>query len=179
MCPAPNQCADEVIEILPNAGRCREPLGAGGSAADIAGQRKGSPSARVAPTLEVGIVARVIADFALDLLQRFGPRKFWIASQNLDQAPVSVAAMLSPIGQFEASKPSDPAKKKAGPRAPLRCATRPDHRRVALTRRQSSFPGSGLAEGTAPISRMHWLGWRGVAELCFSPRYGIRPRENS
>src|SRR3546814_8325769 len=86
MCPPRKTCAHEVNEILPNAAGCGQRLVAGGSAADISDQRKGRPGARVRPAFEIRIVARVVADFSLDTLQRFGARQFWIGAQDLEQA---------------------------------------------------------------------------------------------
>src|SRR3546814_18852001 len=87
MCPPRKTCAHEVNEILPNAAGCGQRLVAGGSAADISDQRKGRPGARVRPAFEIRIVARVVADFSLDALQRFGARQFWIGAPDIEQAP--------------------------------------------------------------------------------------------
>src|SRR3546814_17798212 len=87
MCPPRKTCAHEVNEILPNAAGCGQRLVAGGSAADISDQRKGRPGARVRPAFEIRIVARVVADFSLDALQRFGARQFLFGSQDLEPAP--------------------------------------------------------------------------------------------
>src|SRR3546814_11309761 len=86
MCPPRKTCAHEVNEILPNAAGCGQRLVAGGSAADISDQRKGRPGARVRPAFEIRIVARVVADFSLDALQRFGARPFWIVDPDATQA---------------------------------------------------------------------------------------------